>query len=129
MSRNKQNFDSKWIIWEIIFRNICNINLRSLLWYTINFYSLFQIICNSNNLRMVTFNIYLLNFSLTKSANVTSQEIFKQKWVFFKISNCHKSWIHNNIISFFMIAQYFHQMIINEFLIISNFFLFIEFLF
>lgn len=112
MPRNKKHFYSKIIFGEIVFWNSCDVDLCLILGNRVYFYALLQIICNCNNLRMITFYVHLLNFTLTECSHVFSEEILEQDSILFKMGCSEEPSIHYDILGLLMVAEHREQVVL-----------------
>jgi len=111
VSWHKENLNAEVILGKVVLWNVSHVNLRAMCANSINFYTLFEVICDSNNLGVIALDVYLFDLTIAEPSNVSAQKVFKQNSVFLEVASGHKSCVHDNVICFFMITQHRHQML------------------
>ena len=104
MTGYKEYFDPEIIIFEVIFWNLGDVDSSLVLSDSIYLDTVFDIVCDCNDLWMIAFDIYLLDLTLAEHTNLHPQKVFIKNCILFQISRSHKPHEHYDVIGSLVIA-------------------------
>ena len=114
MAGDEQDLHSEIIIFKVVLRDLGDVDPGLELCNCVDFDALREVVCDGNDLRMVTFNINLLDFPLAESGDVHPEEVLVQNRVFLEVCGCHEAHVHDYVVGRIVVAERCHEMLLEE---------------